>query len=168
MARGGLTGGPPLRPWPSCKAPGKLGACLGRVTLPGALAYACALGVSFGWWFAHRTTAAAWVPLDVMMAERLDEWLPPLLEGRRRLDAIPPGALTDALRTLIGFERLSLVRPGATAAATLAVDPRTLGCVDNVGVRTLPAGTLSLEAGDVVAPAKHSVTLTGPDVVMPV
>ena len=41
-------------------------AVLGRVTLPGALAYACALGVSFGWWFAHRTTAAAWVPLDVM------------------------------------------------------------------------------------------------------
>ena len=81
------------------------------------------------------------------------------------------GSLTGAdcpLRTLIGFERLSLVRPGATATATLAVDPRTLGCVDNAGVRTLPAGTLSLEAGDIVAPAKHSVTLIGPDLVMPV
>ena len=44
-----------------------------------------------------------------MMAERLDEWLPALLEGRRRLDAIPPGALTDAIRALIGWDAMRQV-----------------------------------------------------------
>ena len=55
-----------------------------------------------------RATYAG-VPLDALMADRLDEWLPPLLEGRRRLDAIPPGALTDALRTLIGWDMMRQV-----------------------------------------------------------
>jgi ATP-dependent helicase HrpB len=32
-----------------------------------------------------------------------------LLEGRRRLDAIPPGALTDAIRTLIGWDAMRQV-----------------------------------------------------------
>ncbi|MGC4648501.1 hypothetical protein ACPXCV_27420, partial [Escherichia coli] len=43
----------------------------------------------------RRRAAYAGVPLEEMMADRLDEWLPPLLAGRRRLDAIPAGALTD-------------------------------------------------------------------------
>ncbi|WP_375272901.1 ATP-dependent helicase HrpB [Sphingomonas sp.] len=41
---------------------------------------------------------------DETLVDRLDEWLPALVDGRRRLDAIPPGALTDALRTLIGWD----------------------------------------------------------------
>ena len=54
---------------------------------------------------AFRARAAyAGVPLDdEALVARLDEWLPPLVEGRRRLDAIPPGALHDALRTLAGW-----------------------------------------------------------------
>ncbi len=55
-----------------------------------------------------RATYAG-VPLDVMITERLDEWLPPLLEGRRRLDTIPPGALTDAIRNLIGWDEMRQV-----------------------------------------------------------
>ncbi len=55
-----------------------------------------------------RATYAG-VPLDVMITERLDEWLPPLLEGRRRLDTIPPGALTDAIRNLIGWDQMRQV-----------------------------------------------------------
>ena len=43
---------------------------------------------------------------DVALLARLDEWLPPLLEGRRRLDQIPPASLTDALRNLLGYEQL--------------------------------------------------------------
>ena len=43
---------------------------------------------------------------DATLVDRLDDWLPPLLAGRRRLDAIPPGALTEALRTLIGWDGL--------------------------------------------------------------
>ena len=40
---------------------------------------------------------------DATLLARLDEWLPPLLAGKRRLGAIEPGALVDALRSLIGW-----------------------------------------------------------------
>ena len=36
--------------------------------------------------------------------ERLDEWLPPLVEGRRRLSEIAGGALRQALDGLLGYE----------------------------------------------------------------
>ena len=55
-----------------------------------------------------RATYAG-VPLEAMMTDRLDDWLPPLLEGRRRLDAIPPGALTEAIRALIGWDQMRQV-----------------------------------------------------------
>jgi ATP-dependent helicase HrpB len=51
---------------------------------------------------------------DQTLLARLDEWLPPLLAGRRRLDQIPPPALTDALRLLIGWDgqrRLDALAP---------------------------------------------------------
>jgi HrpA-like RNA helicase len=41
---------------------------------------------------------------DESLLSRLDEWLPPLVAGRRRLDAIPPGALGDALRGLLNWD----------------------------------------------------------------
>ncbi|GAA0297183.1 ATP-dependent helicase HrpB [Sphingomonas oligophenolica] len=37
---------------------------------------------------------------------RADEWLTPLLSGKRRLDALDPGALADALRGVIGWDTL--------------------------------------------------------------
>jgi len=53
----------------------------------------------------RQRAAYAGVPLDdAVLLERLDEWLPPLLAGRRRLDAIAPGALTEAVRALIGWD----------------------------------------------------------------
>jgi ATP-dependent helicase HrpB len=60
---------------------------------------------------ALRTRAAfAGVALgDATLADRLDDWLPALVEGRRRLDAIPSGALTEALRTLAGWEAMRQV-----------------------------------------------------------
>ncbi|WP_308814708.1 ATP-dependent helicase HrpB [Sphingomonas sp. GV3] len=76
----------------------------------------------------RRRAAYAGVPLEAMMAERLGEWLPPLLAGRRRLDAIPAGALTDALRTLIGWtemQRLDRLAPAdftSPAGSTHAID----------------------------------------------
>ena len=71
------------------------------------------------------------------------------------------------LRTLVGFGRLAMVPMGAAATISIDVAPRTLGCVDAKGIRTLAAGTLSLEAGDVVSPAKHNLTLTGKSRAMP-
>ncbi|AXJ96992.1 MULTISPECIES: ATP-dependent helicase HrpB [unclassified Sphingomonas] len=76
----------------------------------------------------RRRAAYAGVPLEEMMADRLDEWLPPLLAGRRRLDAIPAGALTDALRNLIGWtemQRLDRLAPAdftSPAGSTHAID----------------------------------------------
>jgi len=46
---------------------------------------------------------------DADLATRLDEWLPPLLAGRRRLEQVPPPALTDALRDLLGWDAMRRV-----------------------------------------------------------
>jgi len=54
--------------------------------------------------------AYAGVPLDATtLIDRLDDWLPPLVTGKRRLDAIAPPALTDALRTLIGWDSMRVI-----------------------------------------------------------
>ncbi len=69
---------------------------------------------------ALRARAAyAGVPLDdeALLAD-LDGWLAPLLAGRRRLDAIPPAALADALRGLLGWDQLQLLDRLAPPAFT--------------------------------------------------
>jgi ATP-dependent helicase HrpB len=69
---------------------------------------------------ALRTRAAyAGVPLDdALLLERLDEWLPALVEGKRRLDAIAPGALVEALRGLLGWDSLRAIDRVAPADFT--------------------------------------------------
>ena len=58
----------------------------------------------------RRRAAFAGVDLgDETLLARLDDWLPPLVAGRRRLDAIPPGDLTQALRDLVGWEAMRQV-----------------------------------------------------------
>lgn len=60
---------------------------------------------------AFRARAAyAGTPLDdEALVACLDEWLPALVEGRRRLDAIPPGALHEALRGLLDWPALQAI-----------------------------------------------------------
>ncbi|GAA4037153.1 ATP-dependent helicase HrpB [Sphingomonas rosea] len=41
---------------------------------------------------------------DEALLERLDDWLPALTEGKRRLSDIAPGALTQALHNLLGWD----------------------------------------------------------------
>ena len=41
---------------------------------------------------------------DAALLEQLDEWLPPLLMGKRRLSAVDPSALSGVLETLAGWE----------------------------------------------------------------
>lgn len=55
---------------------------------------------------------------DEALIGRLDEWLPALVTGKRRLDAIPPGALSDALRNLLSWEDLQRVERVAPANFT--------------------------------------------------
>jgi ATP-dependent helicase HrpB len=58
----------------------------------------------------RQRAAYAGVPLtDEALLARLDDWLPVLLTGKRRLDAIPAPALTEALRTLIGWDALRTI-----------------------------------------------------------
>ncbi|MCC2979871.1 ATP-dependent helicase HrpB [Sphingomonas sp. IC4-52] len=65
---------------------------------------------------------------DQSLEERLDEWLPPLLAGKRRLDAVSSGALTDALRNLLSWEetqRIERMAPAnftSPAGSTHAID----------------------------------------------
>ena len=42
---------------------------------------------------------------DAALLARLDEWLSPLLHGKRRLDAITPGSLKQALDGVLGYEK---------------------------------------------------------------
>jgi len=56
---------------------------------------------------------------DADLLARLDEWLPPLLAGRRRLDQITPGALAEALRNLLDWDaarRIDAVAPAEFAS----------------------------------------------------
>jgi len=65
---------------------------------------------------------------DEALLARADEWLAPLLEGKRRLDQIAPGALADALRNLIGWDgmraidRLAPERLETPAGSSHAID----------------------------------------------
>jgi ATP-dependent helicase HrpB len=54
--------------------------------------------------FARRFDEALEDLSDTALLAGLDDWLPPLVEGRRRLDAIPPGDLAGALDGLIGWD----------------------------------------------------------------
>jgi ATP-dependent helicase HrpB len=46
---------------------------------------------------------------DASLLDRSDEWLMPLLHGKRRLADVDPADLTNALRGIIGFEGLRLL-----------------------------------------------------------
>lgn len=54
--------------------------------------------------FASQHDAAVPPLTDEDLIERLDDWLPPLLDGKRRLGDIDPTALRQALDGLLGYE----------------------------------------------------------------
>jgi len=63
---------------------------------------------------------------DPTLLARLDDWLPPLVAGRRRLDQIAPGALADALRDLAGWDairRIDRVAPPAFTSPAGSTHP---------------------------------------------
>ncbi len=76
---------------------------------------------------ARAAHAGVSVDDEALLAD-LDAWLGPLLVGRRRLDAVPPAALVDALRALLGWNELQridrLAPPAFTspAGSTHAID----------------------------------------------
>jgi ATP-dependent helicase HrpB len=52
---------------------------------------------------------------DATLVDLLDEWLAPLVAGKRRLGDIPPGALTGALEMLVGYEAMRKLDRAAPA-----------------------------------------------------
>lgn len=77
----------------------------------------------------RQRAAYAGVPLDdETLIEKLDDWLPAIVEGRRRLDSIPAGALGDALRNLLTWDeqqRIERVAPShftSPAGSSHAID----------------------------------------------
>jgi len=69
--------------------------------------------------FARRFDPALPDLSDAALTGRLDEWLPPLLSGKRRLSHIEPGALAAALDGLLGWDgrkRLEQLAPSHFAA----------------------------------------------------
>lgn len=65
---------------------------------------------------------------DEALATVIDDWLPPLLAGRKRLDTIDGGALADALNGLLGWDgmravdRLAPARLSTPAGSSHAID----------------------------------------------
>ncbi|OWK30598.1 ATP-dependent helicase HrpB [Sphingomonas mucosissima] len=55
---------------------------------------------------------------DEVLLARLDDWLPALVSGKRRLDAIAPGALADALRNLLSWDEVQRIERMAPASFT--------------------------------------------------
>lgn len=67
-------------------------------------------------------------PSDAALLASLDDWLPAMLVGKRRLDAVAPEALTQALQNLLGWEgqktldRLAPARLETPAGSGHAID----------------------------------------------
>ena len=83
--------------------------------------------------FAHSFDATI-SPLDeAMLLQRLDEWLPPLIAGKRRLGDIGPLALASALEQLLGYDtkrRLDRLAPtefASPAGSQHAIDYSATG-----------------------------------------
>jgi ATP-dependent helicase HrpB len=56
--------------------------------------------------FAHRVGTDIPALDDTTLLDRAEEWLAPLLSGKRRLSDIPPQSLTGALEALLGYDAL--------------------------------------------------------------
>ncbi|MHA3840578.1 ATP-dependent helicase HrpB [Sphingomonas aestuarii] len=65
---------------------------------------------------------------DATLIDRLDEWLPSLVEGKRRLDALSPAALTQALEGLLGWDGLRTL--DAIAPARLSTPAGSSHAID--------------------------------------
>ena len=83
--------------------------------------------------FAHRFDPAIAALDDAMLSDRIDEWLAPLLAGKRKLGDIAGGALATALEQLLGYDpkrRLDRLAPtefvspaGSRHAIDYSADP---------------------------------------------
>jgi ATP-dependent helicase HrpB len=93
---------------------------------------------------------------DKDLLDRAEEWLPPLLAGKRRLGDIPPVALTSALEQLLGYEGLR--RLGSLAPADFVSPAGSRHAIDY----SAPAGpTVDVRAQALFGLAQHPTIACG-------
>ena len=100
---------------------------------------------------------------DAVLLDRAEEWLAPLLAGKRRLDALGPGALAEALKALIGWEgmraidRLAPARLETPAGSSHAID---YGAEAGPTVECRPQALFGLAIHPVVAGGRVPLVLS--------
>ena len=99
---------------------------------------------------------------DAALIQRLDEWLSPLLHGKRRLDAIGPISLHGALQGLLGYEasrtvdRLAPSHFGSPAGSSHPIDYSAPG---GPGVEVRAQALYGLKSHPMVADGRVPLTL---------
>lgn len=100
---------------------------------------------------------------DAALINRLDEWLPPLVEGKRRLDALSPAALTQAIEGLIAWEGMRTL--DAIAPARLSTPAGSSHAIDYAAeagptVECRPQALFGLAAHPMVARGRVPIVLS--------
>ena len=65
------------------------------------------------------------------------------------------------IKKLFGFGRLAAMKPGESRTVSFASGPAALANADEDGAMVLSSGSYGVEVGDVLAPAKRMVVLSG-------
>lgn len=100
---------------------------------------------------------------DAALIDRLDEWLPPLVEGKRRLDAISPASLIQAIEGLIGWDGMRTL--DAIAPARLSTPAGSSHAIDysaeaGPAVECRPQALFGLAAHPTVARGRVPIVLS--------
>jgi ATP-dependent helicase HrpB len=99
---------------------------------------------------------------DGALLEALDEWLPPLVEGKRRLSDLPPSAFFGTLEALLGWEgRRTLDRVAPEAFLSPAGSRHTIDYAAEGGpaVELRPQALFGLSAHPMVADGRVPLVL---------
>jgi ATP-dependent helicase HrpB len=102
---------------------------------------------------------------DVALLARLDDWLAPLLTGKRRLDAIEPGALRHALDGLLGYEAgraIDRLAPSNFASPAGSTHPIDYGAPGGPTVEVRAQALYGLKAHPMVAGVPLTLAITSP------
>jgi ATP-dependent helicase HrpB len=100
---------------------------------------------------------------DAALLARLDDWLPPLVAGRRRLDAVAPGALAEAIRDLLGWDgrqRVERLAPSHFASPAGSTHPIDYAAAAGPTVELRPQVLFGLAEHPVVGAARVPLVLS--------